>query len=563
MKKLIAVLLCLALIIPVLSSCHNDKPNTDTTISETEKQKDPEIRKSKPYPNAMKVSAYSLLTDSEKTLYEAIAKLLSSPQASKSVNLKRSVDSNCFEMILDIFKGNFGTHDAVIENISYIEADGKITAVMIYDDFDEKAFKTEYEAISKKADEIISGIPLGLSDREILFQLIDYIVANTEHVSSIEKTTVYTTLMDGKACSAGFAKTLDFLLKKLDIPSFIVYGFVQQNTYDKDTGTNKYIYEFSDPKIYWNYISLWNKWYKIDITKLYPVWEENGELFLDLDNIMSDQFSQLAPYYFYRNDIEKMQIPMIEQWSNNLNIFNSCDDFIKLLESVDLTNIWNKSYESTLIVKFRDKAEADKLLEYDKKTVTDKTGIKNVLYISRKNGEQNILQVTPIRSFDNEMTYSTHTYKPEEFVIYNSEYHTNRINHINDSIILSYDIPECWVGENGYYKRFDDIAPYPGFVGAMSFLQLTKVPGDFVLNEWNARDIISEMPTQGLYKYGETADGHQYLYCGVPDPYHPSEIHYYFNIRITDNYLLTIYIWEYYENEDIVFDFINSVSIVK
>lgn len=562
MKRLITLLLLFSITISVFGSCRDNNPNTDTTIVDTEPAKEPEIRKSKPYPNALKVSAYSLLTDGEKALYEAIAKLISFPEASKSIALKRSVDINCFDMITDIFKANFATHEAVIENITYTEADGKITAVAISDGFDEEAFQIEYETVSKKADEIIGNIPLGLSDREILFELVDYLVENTAHVSPMENTTVYTTLINGKACSAGFAKSLDFLLKKLDIPSFTVYGFVYENTYEKDPETNEYIYEVTDPKLYWNYISLWNKWYKIDITKLYPVWEENGELFLDLDNIINDQFSQLAPYYFYRNDIEKMQVPTPELWINNVNVFSSCEDFIRLLESVDLTNIWNKSYESTLIVKFRDMAEADKLLEYNKNTVTDKTGMKHVLYIKKKNGEPNIVQITPVRSFNDEIAYSTHTYKPEDYVLYDENYHTNRVNHINDSVTLSYDIPECWVGENGSYKRFDNIAPYPGFVSSMSFMQLTKVPKDFILNEWNAREII-DMPAQSLYKYGETAAGHQYLYSAMLDPYNLTDMGYYFNIRISDDYLVTIYINEYSENEDIVFQFINSIASAK
>ncbi len=559
MKKLLALLLCLALTIPSLASCENKNQKPETTIAEAENE--PESRKSKPYPNALKVSAYSLLTEREKGLYEAIAKLLSSPEPSKFITLKQSIDSNSFDMIMDVLKGNFGTHDDVLENILFNEADGKITSVYISADFDAYTFKEKYDAVSKKADEIIESIPMGLSNREILFQLIDIIIENTEHVSAIENTDVYTALIEGKADSEGFAKTLDYLLKKLNISSFTVFGYTLQNSYDKDPSTNKYIYEISDPKIYWNYIALWNKWYKIDITKLYPLWEENGEMFLDLDNIMNDPHNNLIPYYFYRNNIEHMQIPQTSLWSENLHTFSSCEEFINLLEGVNLTNIWNKSYESTLIVKFRDKEEADKLLEYDKKTVTDKTGINNVLYINRKKGEQNILQVTPIKSFETELIYTAHTYKPEYYVIYDALYHTNRVNQINKDITICYNIPECWVGENGTYKRFDNIAPYPGFVGAMNFMQLTKTSNDFSLNEQNTRDIIPDMPSFGLYKYGETTDGHKYLYCGVPDAYNPSDMHYYFNVRVSDTYLLTLYIYELSENEDIVFQFINSITL--
>ncbi len=559
MKRLITLLLLFSITISVFGSCRDNNPNTDTTIVDTEPAKEPDIRKSKPYPNALKVSAYSLLTDGEKALYEAIAKLISSPEASKSIALKRSVDINCFDMIMDIFKANFATHEAVLEKIAYTDTNGKITAVTISDDFDAETFKTQYEAISKKADEIISTIPMGLSDREILFELIDYIVANIKHVSIREKTDVYTALIDGKANSEGFAKALDLLLKKLDIPSFTVYGFEYQNSYSKDPETNKYILRVTDPKICWNYVCLWNKWYKVDISRLYPVWEDNGELFLDLDNIMNYPFDNLAAYYFYRNDIDKMQIPMTSQWSENINEFSSCEDFIKLLESVDLTNIWNKSYESTIIVKFRDMSEADKLVQYNKNTVTDKIGMKHVLYIKKKNGEPNIVQVTPIQAFDDNITFTEHTYKPDYYVIYDEQTHTNSPNQINDSVTLSYEIPECWVGENGSYKRFDNIAPYPGFVSSMSFMQLTKVPKDFILNEWNARKII-DMPVQSLYKYGETAAGHQYLYSAMLDPYNLTDMGYYFNIRISDDYLVTIYINEYSENEEIVFKFIDSLK---
>jgi len=214
MKKLIALLLIFAMVLPVLVSCENNKPSADTTVAQTEPEKEPEGRKSKAYPNSLKVSAYNLLTDSEILLYEAVAKLIAAPEPAKSITLKYGVRTDSFNMIIDIFRANFATHASVIESISYTEADGKITSVMLSEDFDKAAFESEYKTVSKKADEIISSIPLGLSDKEIVFELVDYLVKNTTYTDESETTSVHTALLEGRADSEGFAKALDLLLDR-------------------------------------------------------------------------------------------------------------------------------------------------------------------------------------------------------------------------------------------------------------------------------------------------------------------------------------------------------------
>ncbi len=566
MKKLLAVLIICAMLLSLLASCENNKPSNDTTVAQTEPEKEPEVRKSKPYPNAMKVSDYNLLTDSEKALYEGIAKLLSSPQASKSVALKRNVNTSCFDMIMDIFRANFATHDAVLENISYTEADGKITAVMISDDFDAQAFKIEYEAVSKKADEIIKSIPMGLSTTEILFEVIDYITANTEHISAMEKTNAYTALIDGKANSEGFAKALDLLLKKLDIPSFTVYGFEQQNSYNKDPDTDKYILKVPDPKIYWNYVRLWNKWYKIDITKLYPVWQENGELFLDLDVIMNDPFDNLAPYYFYRNDVDKMQIPLLDQWKNRINSYEFSDDAMERIMGLDLGAIAN-DIKNTLQFNFQTLEEADKFLENNRKTIKDKTGTDYTLHLRKDTGELTIIDVTPVKVVDfDSLSYTTeqnvfyHCYDYDNLVL-TSIYDMLPIENF-EQVSINLDIPEHWIGHNGIYEKFFSKSNYPGYTSAMNIICLVKVSEGFVLDKNACSRINNGVPYMSEYRSGTTSNGNNYAYFLQIEPI-GIEGYYNFFVQISDEYVAHFYIIEELEKEDIVMKVIDSISICE
>ena len=564
MKRMITLLLLFSITISVFGSCRDNNPNTDTTIVDTEPAKEPEIRKSKPYPNALKVSAYSLLTDSEKALYEAIAKLISSPEVSKSVSIKRSVDTNCFDMIMDIFKANFTSHEAVLEKITYTETDGKITAVSISEDFDEGAFNEEYEAVSSKADEIIASIPTKLSDKEIVFEIVDYLCENIILVNDNEETTTYTALIENKADSEGFAKAFDLLLKKAGISSFTVYDYERNTEYDISTNQSTTTYTFPEPRHYWNYLCLWNKWYELDLSKLHSFWFDAGEMFLNIDTLIADTtYPYSYAYYFYRTDMEKMQLPMTEQWQNSMNSYENSEEVINLLKSASLEALAKDSYDYSLKIKFKNIDATEKFLENNRTTIKDKTGTEYTLYLRKEAGEVDIVNVTPVKVIDfNNISYTTESYKFDFCFTYdeNVDYRDQEALTYFDPITISIDIPEHWSGKEGRYFKYFDKTDYSGYTSAMSIMRLVQT--GVTLDEANSKGLAGGELYMSEFFTGTTSNGNNYSYYLQREP-RGIEGYYSVLIRISPDYVVHLCIEDELEREDITMKVIDSITINK
>ncbi len=564
MKRLIIALITCALLFSMLGACDNTNSNTDTdtTTADTEPQKIPEVetRKSKAYPNALSIPSYNLLTNSEKVIYEAIAKLISSPEASKSIALKQSVKVEAFDIAMDIFRGNFATHSDVLDNITFTADADKIAAVMISDDFNSENFEKEYNTIIKRADDIISAIPTGLSDKEIVFEIVDYLIANTRLVDDSEATTIYTTLTEGVSDSEGLAKSFDLLLKKAGIPSFVVYGYTENHEYDYTTNTSSITYTIPEPRHYWNYLCLWNKWYSLDLSKLHPVWFDSGELFLNIDELML--YNDL-PYYFYRNDMDKMQTPMTEQWQNNVSSYETADEVIEIIKQTKLEVLAKNAYEYALNIKFKNFNEAEKFLSYNKTIIKDKTGTEYILHLRKESGEVDIINVTPVKvvDFDN-LLFTNENYKIVFCYGYDedADYQDQEILTNFEPITISFDIPEHWNGADGRYFKYFDKSDYPGYISAMTVMRL--IQADVTLDEANSRRLIGGELYMSEFFTGTTSKGNRYSYFLQKEP-RGIEGYYSVLIQISPDYIVHLYIEDELEREDIIMKFIDSVKIAQ
>lgn len=560
MKRILAILLVFAISVSILASCNKDEKPAETTAADTAKTESPAIRESKAYPNALTVSAYSLLTNNEKIVYEAIAKLISSPEPSKAVTLNKSVATDTFDMVMDIFRANFATHSAVLEKITFTAKEKNITAVMIADDFDAEAFKNEYDAVNKKADEIISAIPLGLSDKEIVFELVDYLTANTEKLADGDPTTVYNVLIDGKADSEGFSKAFDLLLKKAGIPAFTVYGYKENHEYSYATNTSSTTYSFPEPRHYWNYVCLWNKWYELDLSRLHAFWFDSGELFLNIDELM---LGSDLPYYFHRNGMDKMQIPMTEQWKNNISSYESADEVLKLIKNTSLEVLAKNSFEYALNIKFKNVYEAERFLRYDRTNIKDKTGTEYTLHLRKENGEADIINVTPVKviDFDN-ISYTADAYKLDFCFKYdeNADYRDQEVLTYFEPITVSFDIPEHWSGKEGVYYKYFDKSDYPGYITAMNVMRLIQT--NVTLNEDNSRRLIGGELYMSEFFTGTTSNGNNYAYFLQKEP-RGIEGYYSILIQLSPDYVIHLIIEDELAREDIIMKVIDSVTICK
>lgn len=558
MKRILAILLVFAITVSILASCNKDEKPAETTAADTAKTESPAIRESKAYPNALTVSAYSLLTNNEKIVYEAIAKLISSPEPSKAVTLNKSVATDTFDMVMDIFRANFATHSAVLEKITFTDKDKNITAVMIADDFDDEAFKNEYDTVMKKADEIICSIPLGLSDKEIVFELVDYLTANIEKLDDGDPTTVYNALLDKKANSEGYAKAFDLLLKKTGIRSFTVYGYDDEYIYDNATGFGQTVYKIPETKHYWNYLCLWNKWYEIDLSKLHDFWCEGGELLLNIDNL--NGYNGLA-YYYYKGSLENMKVPITAYWKDTINEFRSAEEIITMLEKFDLYDIWRKSVYSTLSVKLKTDDEVDKLLEFNKKCIKDKIEEEYILYLNKIGQDQRMVSITVIKKPEENFTpFYAEICTFNSFYVYkeNGNYYDEPPIYANNLSTICYSVPDYWLGTEEYLRFVD--SNYPGFSHAMTFIRLIQVPYEFVLNEKTTEALNFGVPYLGEYHEGITSNGVEYTYYSQPGNVE-GEIIYYVFMRILKHEVLSLYITE--TNEDTAMKVIDSIRFLE
>ncbi len=562
MKRILAILLVFAITVSILASCNNDEKPVETTATDTSKTESPAIRESKAYPNALTVSAYSLLTNNEKIVYEAIAKLISSPEPSKTVTLKKGVASDTFDMVMDIFRANFATHSAVIEKISFTADEDNITAVMIDDDFNVEAFKKEYEEINKRTDEIIQAIPLGLSDKEIVFEIVDHLIESVELLGDDESTSVYNALIDGTADSEGFAKAFDLLLKKAGIPAFTVYDYERTSEYDISTNKSTVTYTFPEPRHYWNYLCIWNKWYELDLSKLHPFWFDTGEMFLNIDTLIADTtYPYSYAYYFYRTDMDKMHLPMTEPWQSSMNSYESGEVVIDLLKSASLEGLSRHDY--SLKVKFKSIDATEKFLEYNRTNIKDKTGTEYTLHLRKEAGEVDVVNVTPVKVVDFvNISYTTESYKFDFCFTYdeNTDFRDQSTLTNFDTITISIDIPEHWSGKEGIYYKYSDYTDYPGFTSAMSILRLVKT--DVALNEANSKGLAGGELYMSEFFTQKTSNGNDYSYFLQKEPL-GIEGYYSVLIRISKDYVISLYITEKLAHEDIIMNVIDSIRILE
>ena len=131
----------------------------------------------------------------------------------------------------------------------------------------------------------------------------DYIIENVEYDLTISEQDIYNiygTLVKGKAVCEGYAKSFQYFMNKLGIPSVIVIGEATNSSGETENHA-------------WNYVQINNVWYAIDTTWDDPVVvgggrvrEESkyryflkGENTLNEDHFPSGQFTQGGQVYTY------------------------------------------------------------------------------------------------------------------------------------------------------------------------------------------------------------------------------------------------------------------------
>ncbi len=564
MKKIISFLLIVLLILSSLASCKGGTSGeTQTTAPETTAP-EPEMMKPSPYPNALNVSAYNMLTDSERELYENIARILSSPTPGKVYTLKKKANTNSLNMVLDILKANFGTHTDVLESIKHEETDGKIISVWLDDGFDIDAFKSEYETVNQKADELISTIPKGLSQREIVFEIIDILTESTELIAENEETDAYTALVHGKTDSEGLSRAFDLLCKKAGLNSFTVFGFKENRYYNHTTNKDEISYEIIEPRVYWNYIKIDSKWFSLNLQGAYSCLTDGFEKYLNLDNIFRVFY---RPYYFHRNNIDKTQLPSISAWAEIAYEFKASYEVTELFKTSEIKFDYLYTEDFPYFVRFTSASSAAEFAELNGKTICDSSGKSYYIYTSMDtylNDNKTVKFYFVLDTTDEELKANM-IYRPCE---YQAEYaflpdFSNAVSVHN--VFIHFEVPDIWFDGDmqGYtFRRFMNTENYKGFGYAMVITELIGIYPDFVFDDTLVHHIgppgyskDPTIPTMGTNPYGvEYAS-----YMNEEGEEIAGKVYF----KIDDEYIISIEFCEDINNMDVVQKVIDSVRMAN
>ena len=562
MKRYISLLLAIILLLSSLASCKNETPtNTQTTAPETTAP-EPELRKPMPYPNALDVSAYNMLTDKEKEIYENIARILASPTPGKVYEIKKKGRITSFDMLTDILRANFTPYNDILDNIDFELDGGKISSVKLDDSFDIEAFNKKNDALMKKADEIVSEIPKDLSQKEVVFEIIDYLVSSIDFSRASQVNDEYSALVQGKGGPTGLSNAFTLLCKKAGLDCISVYGFEEKHHYDINTNKSEHWFEITDPKVYWNIVRIDNKWYNVNLESIHGLWADGFENFINLDNVFRSYYSA---YYFYRTDLDNMLTPTVSRWNNIAYEFTSCKEVIKLFENMDVHLNYLYSNDYPFAVRFKDLSEAEKFAEYNEKLIYDKSGKSYYIYTNQDFYEDDgktvrfylILNATGEEMKAN-LKYNEFEYSPT-FAVYPDSSSGWEVHGVS----ILFEVPYTWSPANhlnAQFQRFINSEYYTGIGHAMVFNEFIGIDESFVFNEKlkysiarPGNEVDPTIPEMGVNSHGvEYASYLQEL---------EDEVFGQVYMKISDKYIVTIEFCEHTNNRDIIEKVIDSVRI--
>ncbi len=535
-----------------LTACDSTEPPVETTSIETEPP-EPEMMKPQPYPNALSVGAYNQLTPSEKEIYENIARILSSPAPGKVFELKKSPKTATFSMIMDIYRGNFGVFDPVLDNIKYTEENSIITSIKLDDQFDIDSFNEEYSKVNKVCDDIIGQLPESTSEKEIICHFLD-VLTSFNYIDESEETSVYSTLVEHNGDSEGYAKAFDMLCKKAGITCITTYRYEENSYYDMETNTYRTDFSIPEPIQYANVVKIDKSYYSMNIPLIFYIWKDNIENYYNLGNVLDGSG---YGYYYRRNEDSPMLLPMVESWKNLTITYDSAEDAKKALSKLDLAYDYSFSGEYPFCFRFKNEAEASKFCELEVSTIKDVNG--NELYIITQFETHTNIVYFFTRSVST-LSPSTGPNNTREVIIAPRWYRDPAYSvqeEISD-MFISCNVPNTWIQwDENQYIRYDVEG-----VSTLSFslTSLIKVPADFIFDE----QLLSKI---GYYEFtadkitakmGKNAKGVEYASYleRINDSING---HVYF--RLNDEYIACFYFNDTLENYNFIKSCIDSIQL--
>ena len=219
-------------------------------------------------------------------------------------NLQNKINGTELECVYRVFADDYpeyfwvqGGYEYTIENDTVISITPKYT-------FKGERLKTAKSTFENKVNQLIEGLN-GKSDYEKSLILHDRLADTAEYTTICNNhQNAYGALVEGKAVCAGYSKAYQYLLNRVGITAWCVYG----------TSINPATHLEESHE--WNLVSIDGKWYYSDVT-----WDDQGDYRFYMHLNMNS--SQLSESHKFSNFEEYKYLPSATSTDANYFVKNS------------------------------------------------------------------------------------------------------------------------------------------------------------------------------------------------------------------------------------------------
>lgn len=280
--------------------------------------------------------AYSMLDESEKTMYLEILSTLQNMQPSRKLSSKKP------EIIEKVFTCVMNDHPELFYVNGY-----KFTKYTVNQEISEIVFQPNYimeyeqaeqyrHRIQTYASECQAGIPKNATDYEIIKYIYDYIISNTEYdCMASNNQNICSVFIGHRSVCQGYAKSLQYLLQQNGIWCTIVTGTANNESHA------------------WNIVRLKGEYFHVDAT-----WGDSSYMYQYGSNLKNSTINYdyfLVPDYSirYTHRINNV-VPLPECNSNNENYYVHEQLFLEDYDADKIRSAFDEAYlNNTYYVSFK------------------------------------------------------------------------------------------------------------------------------------------------------------------------------------------------------------------
>lgn len=212
--------------------------------------------------------AYSQLTsESEKDFYVKIVRALEDLRTGLSVPYSnKDWAFKVFEYVLTDYPEMFWvkTEATFVTRLVNGSPSGYRLDFKYIDDGNKEIIQQKQIQIDQKTESIINYLNNFSTEHDQAKGLYEYLIRNTVYDENIKDQSMYSVLVRGRGVCAGYARSFQYLMNKIEIQSTVITGDLK-NQSKPTTSVNHPLFSFSTGHA-WNLVRIGDDWYHVDVT---------------------------------------------------------------------------------------------------------------------------------------------------------------------------------------------------------------------------------------------------------------------------------------------------------